>query len=65
MLLIIIKFGPRYNKSIRFGGRSGFTTLSTHEEGHDYDDPLQYFSYALRAPGTNMQYPKREFYLIF
>ncbi len=25
----------------------------------DYDDPLQHFSYALRAPETKRQYPKR------
>ncbi|MGN6624926.1 MAG: hypothetical protein ACTHKK_12365 [Candidatus Nitrosocosmicus sp.] len=28
-------------------------------EEEDYDSPLQQFSYALRAPETKRQYPKR------
>jgi hypothetical protein len=29
------------------------------QEDYDYDDTLQHFNYALRAPETKRQYPKR------
>ncbi len=33
--------------------------LHLHQTTEDYDDPLQHFTYALRAPETKRQYPKR------
>jgi hypothetical protein len=33
--------------------------LRLHQTNADYDDPLQHFTYALRAPETKRQYPKR------
>jgi hypothetical protein len=30
-----------------------------HQTTEEYDDPLQHFTYALKAPETKRQYPKR------
>ncbi|MGN6560942.1 MAG: hypothetical protein ACTHJ2_10540, partial [Candidatus Nitrosocosmicus sp.] len=45
-------------KSIDLERSQVLQPYQTHEE-EDYDDPLQHFSYALRAPETKRQYPKR------
>ncbi len=46
-------------KSIDLERSQVLQPYQTHEEDYDYDDPLQHFSYALRAPETKRQYPKR------
>jgi integrase len=55
-VLIVLKFGPRHKKTLDLENNQ---VLGIHKTTEYYDDPLQHFTYALRAPETKRQYPKR------